>query len=90
MRSCLIEVQNQPGLIQDLMQIREALEVDPTLDACSAFQAGRRVTIRSGPFQGLEGIVQIIKGKTKVILNVDMIGRALAVEVGVELLEPVA
>ncbi len=83
----IIDVQNQTRLISELGQIRDALTVDPTLDACAAFQAGRRVLIRSGPFQGLEGIVQVVKGKTKVILNVEMIGRALAVEVGMELLE---
>lgn len=85
----LIEVQDQAGLVRDLAQIREALRIDPTLDACAAFQAGRRVAIRRGPFQGLEGVVQTVKGKTKVILNVEMIGRALALEVGMEMLEPV-
>jgi len=84
----LIDVGNQAQLIRDLAQIREALSIDPTLDACAAFQAGRRVCIRNGPFQGLEGVVQTVKGKTKVILNVEMIGRALAVEVGMECLEP--
>lgn len=84
----LIGVENQAQLIRDLAQIREALSVDPTLDACAAFQAGRRVRIRNGPFQGLEGVVKTLRGKTKVILNVEMIGQALAVEVGVEFLEP--
>ena len=56
---------------------------------CAAFQVGKLVTIRSGPFQGLEGVVQLVRGKTKVVLNVEMIGRALAVEVPVELLDPV-
>jgi len=84
----IIEVPNQATLIRELRQIREALSIDPTLDACASFQAGKRVSIRSGPFQGLEGVVQTVKGKTKVVLNVEMIGRALAVEVGIELLDP--
>lgn len=83
----ILPVDNQDQLVRELGQIRQALLVDPTLDACAAFQAGRRVSIRSGPFQGLEGVVQSVKGKTKVVLNVDMIGRALAVEVGMELLD---
>lgn len=85
----VIDVEDQTTLIRELRQIREALTIDPTLDACAAFQAGRRVSIRSGPFQGLEGVVQVLKGKTKVVLNIEMIGQALAVEVGVELLDPV-
>ena len=39
--------------------------------------------------QGLEGLVQTVKGRTKVVLNVEMIGRALSVEVGIEFLESV-
>lgn len=84
----ILSIENQTQFAGELQQIRQALAIDPTLDAAAAFQAGRRVLIKSGPFQGVEGIVQVVKGKTKVILNVDIIGRALAVEVGMELLEP--
>jgi transcription antitermination factor NusG len=85
----ILPVDNQEQFYKELQQIRQALAIDPTLDASAAFQSGRRVLIKSGPFQGLEGVVQLVKGKTKVVLNVDIIGRALAVEVGMELLEPV-
>jgi transcription antitermination factor NusG len=84
----ILSVVNQDQLIHELAQIRQALTVDPTLDACAAFQAGKRVLIRSGPFQGLEGVVQLVRGKAKVVLNVDMIGRAVAVEVAMEALAP--
>ncbi|MEI7879557.1 MAG: transcription termination/antitermination NusG family protein [bacterium] len=85
----ILPIDNQERFYNELQQIRQALVIDPTLDASAAFQAGRRVLIKSGPFQGVEGIVQLVKGKTKVVLNVDIIGRAIAVEVGLELLEPV-
>ena len=85
----ILAVEDQTRLLRELDQIRLALSVDPTLDACAAFQAGKRVVIRTGPFQGLEGIVQTVKGRTKVILNIEMIGQALAVEIGIERLEPV-
>jgi transcriptional antiterminator RfaH len=85
----ILNVVDQDKLVHELAQIDQALAVDPTLDACAAFQVGKLVTIRSGPFQGLEGVVQLVRGKTKVVLNVEMIGRALAVEVPVELLDPV-
>jgi len=83
----ILTVVNQERFIHELVQIQQALAVDPTLDACAAFQTGKRVLIRSGPFQGLEGVVQLVRGKTKVVLNVEMIGRALAVEVGIDVLE---
>lgn len=84
-----LKVIDQVRLVQELQQVHQALAVDPTLDACAAFQAGKRVAIRGGPFRGLEGVVQTVRGKSRVILNVEMIGRGLAVEVGMELLEPV-
>jgi transcriptional antiterminator RfaH len=84
----ILAVENQDRLVRELNQVKLALSVDPTLDARAAFQAGKRVLIRSGPFQGVEGVVQTVKGKTKVLLNVEMIGQALALEVGVEMLEP--
>ena len=85
----ILPVDHQVQFCKDLQQIRQALAIDPTLDASAAFQSGRRVLIKSGPFQGVEGVVQVVKGRTKVVLNVDIIGRAIAVEVGMELLEPV-
>jgi transcription antitermination factor NusG len=85
----ILNVVDQDKLVHELAQIDQALAVDPTLDACASFQVGKHVTIRSGPFQGLEGVVQLVRGKAKVVLNVEMIGRALAVEVAVELLDPV-
>jgi len=84
----VLPVPNQPQLVRELAQIRQALTVDPTLDACAAFSAGRRVLIGGGPFQGLEGIVETVRGRTRVVLNVDMIGRAVSVEVDMHLLEP--
>jgi transcriptional antiterminator RfaH len=84
----ILEAPDQAQLVHELEQVRQALAVDPTLDACGAFTRGRRVLIGAGPFQGLEGVVQTVRGKTRVLLNVDMIGRAVAVEVAIEALEP--
>ena len=84
----LLDVVDQKRLLDELAQVRSALAVDPTLNACEAFEKGRRVRIEGGPFEGLEGIVQNVKGGTRVVLNVEMIGQAVAVEVDMELLEP--
>ena len=83
----ILEVLDQTRFVKELEQVRQALDVDPTLGACAAFEAGKRVRIGGGPFQGLEGIVQTVKGKTRVLLNVEMIGQAVAVEADMGLLE---
>lgn len=84
----ILEIDNQAAFLASLEQIRMALGVDPTLGACAAFSAGRGVRIVGGPFRGIEGVVKVLRGGgTRVILNVEMIGQAVAVEVEREYLE---
>lgn len=71
----------------ELEQIRKALMADPTLGSCVALERGKRVRITGGPFMGIEGMVSAMKGQSKVCLNVEMIGRAVVVEVYREFLE---
>ena len=83
----ILETESEQQLLYELAQIRQALTVDPTLGAVSALKQGRRVRITGGPFLGVEGLVASLRGPTKVLLNVDLIGRAVAVEVAREYLE---
>ena len=86
----ILEVDNQTAFLAALDQIRLALGVDPTLGACAAFTAGRAVRIVGGPFRGIEGVVKVLRGGgTRVVLNVEMIGQAVAVEVERDYLEVV-
>lgn len=78
---------DEAELLRELDQIRKALDVDPTLGACAALERGRRVRITGGPFMGVEGVVDAVRGVSRVMLNVDLIGRAVAVEVAREFLE---
>ncbi|MBN1673060.1 MAG: hypothetical protein JXR37_18585 [Kiritimatiellae bacterium] len=83
----ILEVPDQRKLLDELRQIRLALQVDPTLGACAAFTRGKWAKILRGPFQGLEGVVQLVKGKARVVLNVELIGQGVAIEVDIEDLE---
>ncbi len=83
----IIEVQDQARLLDELEQVRKAIEANPVLAACPAITQGTRVRITSGPFMGLEGIVATFKGQTRVMLNVNIIGQAIPVEAGMEMLE---
>ena len=75
-------------LLYELAQIREALTIDPTLGACAALTRGRRVRIVGGPFMGVEGVVWTLKkDRSKIRLNVEMIGQAVAIEVDRDYLE---
>lgn len=46
-------------------------------------KVGRRVHIRSGPLQGLEGVLVNRKGRSRVVLSIELILRSIAVEVDV-------
>lgn len=83
-----IEVTDQARFAGELEQVRKALLVDATLGATSGIVMGQAVRVVSGPFQGLEGVVSLLHGLTRVVLNVDMIGQSVRVEADPSMLEP--
>lgn len=83
----ILETTDEQKLLHELAQVRRALNVDATLGACSALTRGRRVRITAGPFMGIEGLVWGLKGTNVVRLNVELIGRAIAVEVDKDYLD---
>ncbi|MBN2301031.1 MAG: hypothetical protein JXN60_00810 [Lentisphaerae bacterium] len=83
----ILEPSSQRFLLHQLSQIRRALRIDPTLGSCAALQKGRRVRIKAGPFMGIEGVIWALKKQSKVRLNVEMIGQAIAVDVDQDYLE---
>jgi len=84
-----LEVVDQSRLVFELDQIRRALTADPTLGAYRMVRPGQAVRVKSGPFQGIEGRVVTVRGKTRVMLAVEMIGQAVMVDVEMPLLEPI-
>lgn len=61
---------------------QDLVEVMPFLER------GRRVRVTAGPLRGLEGMVQRVKGRTRIVLNVDMIRQAVSIEVDSACLGP--
>jgi transcription antitermination factor NusG len=75
------------GLLRQLVQVRRALRADPGLRTVIPLVQGQRVRIVAGPFQGIEGVVARLKrsvGPVRVVLNVDLLGKAVVVEAGAE------
>lgn len=83
----ILTVADERRFLHELDQIREALAVDPTLVGCRALERGRQVRIMRGPFAGIEGVVAAVKSRTRVVLNVDLIGQGVAIEVDGDALE---
>ena len=84
----VLDVEDQARFLRELEQVRLALDVDPTLGVERGLKPGRRVRITTGPFMGLEGVVRTVRGATRVMLAVEMIGQAVVVDAETALLEP--
>ncbi|MBN2139243.1 MAG: UpxY family transcription antiterminator [Sedimentisphaerales bacterium] len=85
----LIEVVNQEKLIDELVQIEHALRAGAPLTPHKYIEVGHRCRIIAGPLCGLVGLVVRSGGSARLLLQVDMLGQAAAVEIDVDMIEPV-
>lgn len=84
----IIEVPDQAQFESELKNIRLALDAGADLGPYRFFTRGRRARVTSGPFMGVEGIVEDKLKQDRLILKVNAIGRALSLEIDISLLEP--
>lgn len=84
----LLEVLDQRTLVDQLVQIRQALAVGDVVEVMPYLEKGKPIRVTGGPFKGLEGIVARVKGSTRVVINVDMIRQSVSVEVDSVYLAP--
>lgn len=86
----LVSFNGQPAALPadqiEALQLRlsAAVRIEPH----PYLRAGRKVRVRSGPMQGLEGIILRRKDSCRVIFSIDLIMRSVAVEVDEADLEP--
>ena len=85
----IIPVPDQTQLDTELKNIALALSHDARLDPYPFIQEGTRVEVRSGPFEGMQGIVEKRMGNQRLILAVHMLGQAVALDITGEILEPI-
>ena len=74
-------------MLRDLVMVRRALRINPHVVTARPLTKGMKVRIIAGPFMGIDGLVTRIASKTKVVLNVDMIGQAITVETEADFVE---
>lgn len=84
----IIAVPDQEHLQRELANIRRAIECAAPLDPYPYLHKGRRVTVTSGPFAGIEGVIEDRNRIDRILLQVDMLGRALSLQVDGAQLEP--
>ena len=79
--SKILKVSNQFELIEDLEKIYVADRCEFHFRLGELNIQGRSARIEIGPMRGLEGIISRIKGRDRIILNVNFINRAAAFDI---------
>ena len=76
-------------LIQDLNDVKRIIEatLEGEIVVRPEIQDGDSVYIKGGPFMGLNGIVSHWKTKTRIAVNVEMVGQSVIMEVDASELE---
>ncbi len=79
----LVTFNGQPAALpeQEIECLRNRQSSCGTIEPHPYLCVGRRVRVRNGPLQGLEGIIRRSKDKCRVVLSLDLIMRSVAVEI---------
>ncbi|MBN1421195.1 MAG: hypothetical protein JXP34_20650 [Planctomycetes bacterium] len=83
-----IEVRDPVELIHELRQIELALAIGE-FEPHPYIEEGARVVIRRGPFRGIEGIVIRCGAGARLVLQIHMLGRAIATEIDADEVDPI-
>ncbi len=85
----VISVPDQTKLVHELTQILNALSCPNGFDPYPYLRTGTRCGITAGPLRGVQGIVVRRDGVTRLVLQVEMLGQAVATEVDPALVEQI-
>lgn len=66
---------------QEIELLRSRLSGTFVMEPHPYLRVGRRIRVRSGPLQGLEGIIVRKKDRCRLVFSIDLIMRSVAVEV---------
>lgn len=81
---------SQAALHFELVQLYRAYQVNPWIDNVCDMQLGQKVRIIDGPMLGVEGnLSKIDEHRGKLFLNVGEIGKAMCLEIAMDMVEAV-
>jgi transcription antitermination factor NusG len=81
--ACLVSFAGRPVAVpeEEFASIRGFLNKGLRAEPYPYLEAGRRVRVRSGPLEGMEGIVLRRKSGCRLVISLELIQRAMAVDV---------
>lgn len=83
----VISVVDQDRFVEELSQIELAITSPVGLDPFPYLKQGVKCRIKAGPLVGIQGVVMRRGGVTRLVLQIEMLGQAVATEIDPELLE---
>ncbi len=87
----LVSFNGQPAVLPDaeIDGLRRRLSSGICVEPHPYLRVGRRVRVRGGPMEGLEGVIVRRKDRCRLVFSLDLIMRSVAVEVDESDVEPV-
>lgn len=85
----LIRVVDQQQIDRELRNLRVVLGRRAPLGPYRFLQKGIRVEVRSGPLRGLQGVIEEWARTNRLVLQVEILGRAASLEIDGSLLDPI-
>jgi transcriptional antiterminator RfaH len=76
-------------LRKDLRQVRRLIEAKAPLTVEQRLFPGTRIRVKSGPFMGVEGVVEEQRGRCRLIVEVSFLQQSVTVEIDELQVEPV-
>jgi len=83
----ILQVNDQQLMVAELLPIEKALTNGMNLLPHSYIKAGQQCKVIAGPLMGIEGLVAGEQNKTRLILQVNILGKATCLEIDSALLE---
>ena len=83
----IITIRDQQRFSLELAQVKRALESPVAIELYPFAARGRRCRVARGPLQGVEGVVLERKNAHRLVLQVDIIGQGVALEIDAGMLE---
>ena len=87
----LVGFGGQPAALadQEIDALRQGLTHEMRIEPHPYLKVGQRVRVKTGPLQGLQGILVRKKNVSRFVISLDLIMRSVAAEIDVAELEPV-
>lgn len=87
--SNIIKVADQERMNWQLINLALALHHRVPLDPYPYLKSGIRVEVKAGAFRGLQGFIERRMGFERLILQIDMLGQAVSLELHGAMVEPI-